>query len=138
MKQALLVPVVASLGACATVPPPAPAASSCPLIGSSDWAAWINAMPGPDARPKLIVTGKATVPTGGYRFALSGPTVLRSEPVQVHLMLEQLPASGGPVTQAVVTHDIRGEWPMSPPVGSVTVRCGDRTLAIISPVVTAS
>lgn len=108
----------------------------CPIAGSSDWAAWVNAMPGPNARPTLIVSGKVTVPTGGYRFVWRDMRVMESHPVQVVADLEVIPPSGG-ATQAVVTHDVRGEWPMSPPVGSVTIRCGDRTLAAISPVETA-
>ena len=93
-------------------------------------------MPGPGARPTLIVTGRATVPTGGWRFAWRDMRVMESHPVQVVVDLEAIPPSGG-ATQAVVTHDVRGEWPVSPPVGSVTVRCGGKTLAAISPVETA-
>jgi len=44
---------------------------------------------------------------------------------------------GGPATQAVTTHDVRGEWSMSPPVGSLSISCGDRALARIAPVETA-
>ncbi len=111
----------------------------CPIMSSSDWAAWINAMPGPRARPTLIVTGKATVPTGGYRFELADVQVMESYPVQVVVHLRQLPSAnpGAPATQMVETHDMRGEWPIEPPVGSVTVRCGSRVLARISPVETA-
>jgi hypothetical protein len=93
-------------------------------------------MPGPGARPTLIVTGKVTVPTGGYRFAWRDMRVMESYPVQVVAELVAIPPSG-PATQAFVTHDVRGEWPMAPPVGSLTIRCGDKTLAAISPVETA-
>ena len=93
-------------------------------------------MPGPGAKPKLIVTGKVTVPTGGHQFAWANLRVLESYPVQVVVELRVTPPSGA-ATQAVVTQDIRGEWPMSPPVGSVTVRCGNRELVRIAPVVTA-
>lgn len=113
-----------------------PRAADCPIIGSSDWAAWINAMPGPNARPTLIVTGKVTVPTGGYRFAWSDMRVMESYPVQISVDLDAIEPSGG-ATEALVTHEVRGQWPMSPPVGSVTVRCGGQTLAAISPVETA-
>ena len=109
--------------------------AACP-IATSNWAAWVSAMPGPGARPTLIVTGRATVPTGGWRFAWRDMRVMESHPVQVAVDLEAIPPSGG-ATQAVVTHDVRGEWPLSPPVGSVTVRCGGKTLAAISPVETA-
>ncbi|MEJ7777403.1 MAG: hypothetical protein WKF52_08510 [Sphingomicrobium sp.] len=108
----------------------------CPIVSSSNWAGWINAMPGPNARPSLIVTGKVTVPTGGYRFAWRDMRVMEGYPVQVSIDLEPVPPTGG-ATQAIVTHDVRGQWPMSPPVGSVTIRCGGQTLAVISPVETA-
>ena len=113
-----------------------PARLSCPIAASSDWAAWVNAMPGPDARPTLIVSGKVTVPTGGYRLAWVDMRVMESYPVQVGVDLQVIPPAGG-ATQAVVTHDVRGQWPISPPVGAVTVRCGGRLLASIAPVETA-
>lgn len=134
------------LGGCAPAPygPPPQQADShdppkgigCPIVSSSDWAAWINAMPGPDARPTLIVTGKVTVPTGGYRFVWRDMRVMESYPVQIAVELEAVPPAGG-ATRAIVTHDVRGQWPMNPPVGSVTVRCGGQALARISPVETA-
>lgn len=93
-------------------------------------------MPGPNARPTLIASGKVTVPTGGYRFAWRDMRVLESYPVQVVAELEAIPPSGG-ATEVVTTHDIRGEWPIDPPVGSFTVRCGDMVLASVSPVETA-
>ncbi len=135
-----------ALASCAPTAPPyypdprgpsgGPMPLACPIIGSSDWAAWVNAMPGPNARPTLIVTGRVTVPTGGYRFAWRDMRVMESYPVQVAANLHVIPPAG-PATQAVVAHDVRGQWPISPPVGSVTVRCGDRVLARISPVETA-
>ena len=115
--------------------PPLPA-DGCAAAASSDWAAWVNAMPGPSARPSLIVTGKVTVPTGGYRIQWGDMRVAESYPVQVFADLLVIPPSGA-ATQAIVTHDVRGQWPMTPPVGSVTVRCGERVLARISPVETA-
>src|SRR5688572_10534993 len=113
-----------ALASCATVPAAPAGGTACAIIGSSDWAAWVNAMPGPDARPTLIVTGKVTVPTGGYRFEWRDMRVMESYPVQVAVDLDAIPPAG-PATQAVVTHDVRGEWPISPPVGSLTVRCGE-------------
>ena len=129
-----------SLGSCAQVPATAPqgpvGSMACGIIGSSDWAAWVNAMPGPNARPTLIVTGKVTVPTGGYSFAWRDMRVMESYPVQVAVDLQSVPPSE-PATQAVVTHDVRGEWPIDPPVGAMTIRCGDMVLVRISPVETA-
>lgn len=123
------------LSACRAVPAPAPPTPgvACAIIGSSDWNAWLSAMPGPNMQPVLIVTGKVTVPTGGYTFAWRNFRVMESYPVQLVGELEAIPPIGG-ATQAVVTHEVRGEWPISPPVGSFTVRCGDMVLARISPV----
>lgn len=120
---------------CATATPPTPG-FACGITGASEWRAWVSAMPGPDARPTLIATGKVTVPTGGYRFAWRDMHVMESYPVQVVAELEAIPPAGG-ATQAVVTHDVRGEWPIDPPVGAFTVRCGDMVLASVSPVETA-
>jgi hypothetical protein len=125
-----------ALASCATAYAPPAQAGGCPVTASSDWAAWVNAMPGPGRRPTLTVTGKVTVPTGGYRIEWAGFRVAESYPVQVFGELRAIPPDGA-ATQAVTTHEVRGEWPMSEPVGSVTVSCGNRTLARISPVETA-
>ena len=132
------------LGSCAAVPagpPPAlPGRSAgmlaCGAIASEGWAAWVNAMPGPNARPTLIATGRVTVPTGGYRFEWRDLRVMESYPVQVVAELAVV-APTGAATQAVVTHEVRGQWPIEPPVGSFTVRCGDMVLARVAPVETA-
>ena len=130
------------LTACATPPPrpfaePPPAPQTgCPVLGSSAWAAWVNAMPGPGARPTLIVTGKVTVPTGGWDFVWRDARVMESYPVQVAVTLEPLVPAGG-ATQAVTTREVRFEMPLQPPVGAVTVNCGGTVLARISPVETA-
>lgn len=130
------------LAGCGAPPPPSapptPAAelAACEHVSGSDWAAWINAMPGPGARPTLIVTGKVTVPTGGYRIEWRDFRVAESYPVQVFGELRVIPPPHGAI-EVVVTHDVRGEWPLAEPVGSVTISCGDRVLARISPVETA-
>jgi hypothetical protein len=111
-----------------TPPTPLP---DCPILGASDWVAFINAMPGPGARPKLIVTGKVRVATGGYRANFTDMRLAESYPVQIFLDLEATPPSG-PATQAIETIDVRGEWPMAPPIGSVAIRCGNQTLARIA------
>jgi hypothetical protein len=108
-------------------------APDCPILSSADWAAWVNAMPGPDARPKLIVIGRATVPTGGYRVTLEqGPLQEIHPPVQQMILRAQPPSAGA--TQAVVTHEVRAELPALDRYGSVTIRCGSSTLASITDV----
>jgi hypothetical protein len=127
-----------SLASCAAAPPPQTPTGprACGITASSNWAAWVNAMPGPNAKPTLIVIGNVTVPTGGYRFEWRDMRLMESYPVQVAVELDAIPPAGG-ATQAVVTREIRGQWPIDPPVGSLTVSCGDRVLARISPVETA-
>ena len=93
-------------------------------------------MPGPGATPTLIVTGKAVVPSGGYRIGWNQPIVMESYPVQVSVELQPV-RSQGMHTQALVTKEVRGEWPMRDPVGAVSITCGPKTLARISPVVSA-
>ena len=134
MKPLILSAAALAAASCQTVPGPVPRA--CPVVNSSDWQAWVNAMPGPNAQPKLIVTGKVTVPTGGYTYRWGAPRIMESYPVQVSVELIPVRPSG-PATQALDTREVRGEWPMSPPVGSLTITCGDRTLGRVSPVETA-
>ncbi len=94
-------------------------------------------MPGPNARPALIVSGKVVTPTGGYRVAIDPDLrIAESYPVQVFVELRVTPPAG-PATQALVTHELRWEWPADQPIGSVTVRCGEKHIARISPVQTA-
>ena len=115
--------------------PPVPAA--CPITGSRDWRAWINAMPGPGAQPKLMVTGTVLAQTGGYSFAFEPYLQVReSYPAQAFATL-QATAPQGPATQAITAHDLRWEWPVSQEIGSVEIRCGSDTLATIAPVETA-
>ena len=84
----------------------------------------------------LIATGKVTVPTGGWTFRWRDLRVMDSYPVQVVAELEAIPPAGA-ATQAVMTHEVRGDWPVEPPVGSFSVRCGDRVIARVAPVATA-
>ena len=125
-----------SPAACSATPPAgARAPGDCPIIASSDWAAWINVMPSvpPRTTGVLIVKGRVTVPTGGYRIEWGDFRVAESYPVQIFADLRVIPPAGG-ATQAVVTHEVTGDWPMNPPVGSLTIRCGERVIAHIAPV----
>ena len=135
-----ILPIAAAsllLAGCQTTSPAPPTMSqSCLATDSRDWQAWVNAMPGPDARPKLIVTGKYTAPSGGYTYRWGGLRVMESYPVQVSVQLIPIPPSGY-ASDALVEHEVRGEWLASPPIGSLTVTCGDMVLGRVSPVETA-
>ena len=113
--------------------PGRPAPGPCPIVGSRDWTAHINAMPGPNAQAKLIVSGTVQAPTGGHSFAFEPYLQIReSYPAQAFATLV-VTQPGGPATQAVTTHDLRWEWPVTQEIGSIEIRCGSDTLATISP-----
>lgn len=133
---ALIAPAALFAVSCAAVSADPAPQGQCPLADTGGWAAWIDAMPGPNAGPTLIVTGQVTAPTGGYRPKLELEQVAESHPVQVFARLHPNPPEQG-ATQAIVTHDVRGEWPMGQQVGSVAIRCGDSVIASIAPVETA-
>ena len=114
--------------------PPAAPAEACPIQSSRDWRAWVTLEPGPPARSMLHVTGTVVAPTGGYRIEFVPElTVIKSYPVQMVAQLLPIPPEG-PATQALAAHNVRWQWPLAGPVGTVAIRCGDRTLANISTV----
>lgn len=117
-------------------PPPPARTGDCPIVRSSDWHAHVDAMPGPNRSPHLIVTGQVTVRTGGYRLALRMGPVAESYPVQVTIYLDAVPPEGL-ATQALETREVHGSWQSEQKVGSVTVRCGNDVIARLSNIETA-
>ncbi|HUG45064.1 MAG TPA: hypothetical protein VMK31_00950 [Sphingomicrobium sp.] len=121
----------------AAYPPAPPPTAKCPILRSGEWNAWVNMMPGPNARPTLHVTGKVVVPTGGYQMGFDPQLIIRkSYPAQAIARLRVAPPTGG-ASQAVMTHEVRWEWPLSQQVGSLEIVCEGETLARISQVPTA-
>ena len=133
-SRILLIPALAALSACATATPPPPS-RACPIVASSDWRAWVNAMPGPNSRPTLHVVGNVTVPSGDWTARFVGSRVMESYPVLVVVVLDAQCSGMG--IQVPVLREVRGSWPSEQAVGSVTVTCRGTTLARISPVETA-
>jgi hypothetical protein len=120
-----------ALAACVT-PVPERGGRACPIASSEGWRAYVDAMPAP-GRPRLVVTGRVTVPTGGWRLALVlGPTREIHPPVQ-EVMLRAEPPSGS-ASRAMVTHEVTGTFHALPSYGGVVVRCGRDVIAEISPV----
>ena len=121
-------------------PGPAPGASlevPCPIATSSNWQAHVNAMPGPNSGPKLVVTGKVITASPGYRIEFDPKLQVRtSYPVQAFATLIVTPPAAG-VPQALYSQEVHWEWPMREPIGAVEIRCGSETLATISPVQSA-
>ena len=130
----------ALLGACAAAPETPmsnPASGRCAVIESSDWNAWINAMPGPGAVRTLHVTGRITLPTPGYGAALrEGPADRSAVPVQ-QLILNLTPP-GGMVAQVLTTQEVRFEGPaIAQNYRGVRIMCAGAQLAEITEIITA-
>ena len=132
----LVIVAMLSLAACRPDAAPLAPASSCPILESSEWTGWIDAMPGPNRQAHLIISGKLRVPTGGYRAYFSDMRIAESYPVQIFVDLAVTPPTGG-ATQAITAIDVRGEWPIAPPVRSITIRCGGQMIGRIDEIVTA-
>lgn len=118
-------------------PYPAGPQLNCPIATSQNWKAWVNAMPGPGKRPTLIVTGKIVTASAGYQISFDPRLQVRKTyPAQAFATLRVRPPPGA-ASQALFSQDVHWEWPLSQPLGSVEIRCGNETLAHIEPVATA-
>jgi hypothetical protein len=132
---------LAVLGACAPIEEPEPVeppkpqpVGSCPVIESRDWAAWVNAMPGPSATRELIVTGQVTMPTPGYALTLTAGMADRSATPVQQLVLSAVPPSGM-VPQVLATEAVRYQGPaISMTYRAVRIMCGGTMLTEISDV----
>ncbi len=113
--------------------------TTCPVLDSSDWAAWVNAMPGLEG-PSLIVTGVVTLPTPGYSVTLEAGTSDRSmRPVQNVELSARPPAMDAP--QVLSDYEVRFEMPSAAPINgntapftAVRVNCAGQEIARIEPV----
>ncbi len=112
-------------------------ATDCPVIDSRNWSAWVNAMPGPDAKLTLHVAGEIDLPTPGYNISWQEGMADRSmTPVQ-RLMLTATPPDGM-VAQVITTENVKYEGPaLVKTYGGVIVMCGGEPLAEIDDVVVA-
>ena len=110
--------------------------ANCQMAGSGAWTAHVNAMPGPNARPTLIVTGTIGVkPAARTRLRLD-PAVMESDPPQYTVVLDvRLPRR--PTIDMLERRQVRGAWPIRGRVGAVHIRCGGRLIASIGNVETA-
>lgn len=132
---------LAALTGCMTMddaPPasaePQQAQGNCPIMESRDWAAWVNAMPGPSATKELIVTGQVTVPTPGFTIALTAGMADRSATPIQQLILTATPP-GSMVPQVLTTMPVRYQGPaISMQYRGVRVMCGGQMLTEITDV----
>ena len=107
-------------------------AADCPVLDSRNWVAWINAMPGVDAKRRLHISGEVDLPTPGFvaNWRL-GPADRRSVPSQfVELSFDR---PEGVVQQAISTETVDFVTDaLFPQYASIRVRCGDRVIAEIT------
>lgn len=116
------------LGGCVI---PTPEIPPCP--DTRDWQAFVNAMPGPGARPTLIVTGTVDVP-GGFRPVLDpGPNDRMQPPGQRFTLYLSRDASI-PAGPREVRYDLS---PALEQYSSITIGCDGNLVARIAPVETA-
>jgi hypothetical protein len=107
---------------------------NCPVIESSDWAAWVDKEPGADAVATLHVTGNVTLPTPGYTESWELGIADRAMPPGQHLHLILTPPEGM-VAQVITPQEVHYQAVAQyPAYRAVMVRCGDEMLAEISPV----
>ena len=115
-----------------------PRPSSCAVIESRNWQAWINAMPSvPPGGPTLIVTGELVLPTPGYKAVLSAGAADRSATPVQELILTLTPPDG-PVAQVLTPTPERYEDPaLSLQYGGVRILCGGAMLTEFTDVMVA-
>lgn len=78
----------------------------------------------------LIVSGKVQVPTGGYDLAIQPGPLVRLEPPVQQVILRTTPPEGM-ATQAITEQQVTGSVPFDKRARSVSIRCGDGTIASI-------
>jgi hypothetical protein len=125
--------LLAGLGGCYK-PVPDPYYTPCDAIASSDWEARLVDLPRADrperTQPRLVVRGRVTVPTGGYRVTLEPGPVQRLDPPVQQVILRTAAPPGG-ATQAATAHAVQAVLAPERGVERVAIRCGDGTLALI-------
>lgn len=134
-KPLLLLAPALLLAGCVEVPETI--YSACHATETSAWRAEIELRPSAHNRPVmqrfLVVTGKVTVPSGGYSVSLAEGPVERSDPPIQQILIRTRPP-GGMATQALTTHDVRAEFPAMRRYGGLTIRCGDGTVGFVKSV----
>ena len=95
------------------------------------WQAWIDAMPGPNAQPTLIVQGEALLPERAAATLTAGPLDRMQPPTQrVTLAVE-------PSVKAAGWAPLRVEIPSPASLRAVSISCDGAEIARIEPVTAA-
>ena len=119
---------IAGLGAAGACQPLARAGADCPIIRARrDWAAWVNAMPGTERRPDADRHRQGHRADRRLPDRLSRDMRVDAKAIRCRSFADPRARSrrAGPATQAVDRPTTSaGNGRSTPPVGSVTVRCG--------------
>jgi hypothetical protein len=132
--KAIYPPLLACLllAGCASVSDPL--YSPCKALATRDWSAHVVA-----GRPAavvfaeealLVVSGTVQVPTGGYSVSIAPGSLVRLEPPVQQVILRTV-APDGMATQAITEQRVTGSVPYDKAAKSVSIRCGDGTIASI-------
>jgi hypothetical protein len=127
----LLAPML--LAGCA-LPGPGSVYSPCKALATSDWAAHVEVAPqgvlwDPDD-PVLVVSGTVQLPTGGFDLGIEQGGLMKLEPPVQQVILRTTPPEGM-ATQAITEQRVTGTVKWDGRAKSVSVRCGDGTIAAI-------
>ena len=127
----LLAPLL--LGGCA-LPDKGPLYSPCKAISTRDWSAYVEVTPqgvlwDPDD-PVLVVSGTVEVPSGGYDLSIQPGGLMQLDPPVQQVILRTAPPEGM-ATQAITEQQVTGSVPWDGRAKSVSIRCGDGTIAAI-------
>lgn len=122
----ILVLAATTIGVTSEARAQAPKRDVCPILGSW-WRGHGLAMPGPNAKPTLIVKGRVRVPSAGYRLALTRDYSTRTTQ---RLTLRVIPPKG-PAAQVVTTGRVRWEGSARPSIRNVLIDCRGRTIGRI-------
>ncbi len=110
----------------------------CALRDPTNIQVWINAMPGMNDNPTLIVQFKAVAPTPGYSFDLKHIETMESmPPIFVYELIATAPSE--PVTQAEIEADVRIEVPKLEysELAGLEIMCGGEPFISLDEVETA-
>ncbi len=106
-------------------------AAACPVFESRNWHAWVDAMPGPDSRHTLHVSGEVDMPTPGYAFEWRVGAADRSATPVQRLLLTATPPDGM-AAQVITTETVRYQGPaIAKLYKGILIMCGARVLADI-------
>jgi hypothetical protein len=123
------------LGGCATqLPGTETLYSPCKALATRDWTAHVEVQPqgvlwDPDD-PALVVSGTVEVPSGGYELSIHSGGLMRLEPPVQQVILRTTPPEGM-ASQAITEQRVTGAVPWDGRAKSVSIRCGDGTIASI-------